>query len=99
MKYIKTFEIKKLKYKKDDYVYVVGYPDIFLNFARIAKVNDSHKKNGHWDYFINFIDNEDDTYHDGVYGTHIDEFDIYRLLNQDEIDKFEAKISFIKYNI
>lgn len=99
MKHIKLFEIKNLKYKKDDYVYVVGYPDIVDNFAKIGKVNSSYIKNGNWDYFINYIDNEDNTYHDGVYGTYIDDFYIQRILEQDEIDKFEAKISALKYNI
>lgn len=98
MKYIKTFEKKTLKYNVGDYIRVVGYPDIAYNIGKVAKVNLYSRLNGHWDYMINFIDN-DNNYHDGDLGIHIDEDDTRRKLTEDEILEFESKISSIKYNL
>lgn len=99
MKYLKTFEGKNLKYDINDYVYVVGYPYISDNFAKIYKINNFVKAYGHWDYLISYIDTDDNTYHDKPQGIYIDEYDIERKLTDDEILDFETKISANKYNL
>lgn len=98
MKYIKTFEKKKLKYNIGDYVYVVGYPSIKDNFTKISNINYYVRAYGHWDYQVYFIDGDDNIYH-GAYGMHIDESDIRRKMTNEEILEFEAKIASIKYNL
>jgi hypothetical protein len=99
MKHIKTFEGKILKYDVGDYVYVEGYPSGILdNFAKIYRTNKFIKAYGRWDYQVDFFDYYNN-YHEGIYGTHIDEDDIDRKMTEDEISEFESKITATKYNL
>ena len=98
MKYIKTFEKKNLGYDIGDYVYVDGYPNVG-NFCRISTINLNQRKFGSWDYMIDYFDESDNTYNFNQFGLHIDDDDIERLLTEDEILEFEAKIAGIKYNL
>lgn len=94
MKYIKTYELfdNYLDYKKDDYVYVTGYPN-FDNLAKISLANNTSKKN--WDYLM--CAREINT---GKYEySYIDESDIDRKLTPDEINEYEARKDIDKYNL
>jgi len=97
MKHLKTFEGKNLLYDVGDYVYVEGYLSLVNNFARIYRANKFVKAYGHWDYLVNFFD--EDGYISDIYGMHIDEDDIERKMTPEEIEDFESKISASKYNL
>jgi hypothetical protein len=88
----KIFENINLKYKINDYVYVVGYPDTD-GYCKILSVN-KKLNNRTWDYMIEaYGDNNN------FWKSYIDESDIERELTPDEIEKYEAKKDAIKYNI
>ena len=93
MKHLKTFENINLEYKKDDYVFIIGYPN-FGNFAKISIVNNTNKKRN-WDYLIEVYNKQKRGFEYG----YIDDIDIERKMTEDEILEYEAKISMSKYNL
>lgn len=93
MKHIKTYENINLKYKKDDYVIITGYPD-FDPFVKIYLVN-SKKSKRSWDYLVMGFEYSTQK----IQGTYIDELDIIRKLTPYEIDEYEAKENAYKYNL
>ena len=93
MKYLKTFENKNLKYKQDDYVYIVGYPE-FDNLAKVYMVN-SKSKNRSWDYLVSGYDNTQEK----ILRTYVDQDDIERRLTDDEILEYDSRINADKYNL
>lgn len=94
MKYLKKFENENLKYKKDDYVFIVGYPE-FDNISKICLSNSKPSKKRGWDYLVNTFYKI--TGESAV--MYIDESDIDRKLTSEEIYEYEAKKDMTKYNL
>ena len=96
----KIFESNNLKYKINDYVYVVGFSNTD-EFCKIIVVRTGPRLTKYevgpyiWDYKIEAYDNRLGAFKN----IYIDETNIKRKLTDQEIEEYEIKKSTLKYNL